>query len=167
MKFRYLLALAGLATLSMQAANPVTTVKLTSSGPCSQGADASYVGVAILNFSLTGGTLVAIGPGGQTTVGRTSFGGVKVAKSLDACSVVTFGMLVAGTRMPSVELRVYDANRVETLRITLTNAYLTDIAYTPGQEGLTLTSEKVEVRYPPSNTSSCWDYIFNAACSSR
>ncbi len=161
----------GLLTASgALAASPITTLKVTNASTssatnfCSQGTDPSYIGIPVLSFNLTGDNPVTISGGPLSSSGRPTFGGVKITKPMDQCTVSALNWLMLGTRLTQVELRVYDANKIETMRVTLFGAYTIGIVYAPGQEGITLNSEKLDVLHIASNTRFCWDFNLNQKC---
>ena len=156
--------IAATATIPVVAAGPTATMFINSLG-CDKGVDPALIGIPILNFSMAGERAITFG-GGATGGTQLAPLEVKVVKQMDQCTIGMFSEFTRGRRIEKMELRVYDASKTETMRVTYENVFVTAIVYAPGQEGVTFVGEKITVQYGSGAgiVHSCFDFIRNTPC---
>ena len=125
------------------------------------------------SFATTNSMTISTATGGAGA-SKAAFGAVKISMRLNAATTPAFHKhLVAGTRLPSIEIRLYNATNRVFYKTVFESAYLTSIT-TEGADESVQTIEFVYIRARwvmpadpaagASEKSACWDIVLNRSC---
>ncbi len=145
-------------TMPLNAAGPLT-LAIPDQGDCSIGTDPTVTGVSLLNFSMTGDAPENVGAPATPTIS-----GVKIVKAVDSCTIRLFHLFTTGNHVPNAVVRVYDANKIEHLRVTLSEVVVTTYNLAPGQEGVTLSFSRIEMLLVDSGARMCFNLKTLTSC---